>query len=255
MSKKKDFYFIFLLTSFISLLAAAIFAILRDHSYSVSLIPHPDITLPLIHFTCAILCLISMFKREWNFLQYSILFIESAVTTLTSYHTLGAFLYVILISLLFRNGFFLSHRKLKLLILIVVYNIVAVGVYRYGMTRMIMNYFVAYFMFSFVFFFYYDFKSNLYKNLPVAVTKVLDNKINLPPFGSDLELKKFNLTELQIEIIHKCVIENLTYEQIAEIKYMSTSKIKTEMSNILKTFNLSNKNELILFLSLYHVIY
>lgn len=241
---------LFLLFSLLLLITAAILSFILPPE-TRSIIPNTKIVIPIVNTFCAILCVISIIKINFEKLQYFILFIQAIFTILTGYEILGIILYAFLLIKLFLNGFFKTKLKLKTFSAFAFWAILISGLYPFGIDRMILAFSVICFISTFSYWLYIKLKIQLKSFLP---EKVINSKISLPIQGSELNLRNFGFTERQISILKEFMNFELTYKKIAQKLYLSTSTVKSEMSKIINYFDVKNAENLRILLIQYTLI-
>ena len=251
MSKKVDnaqrLFFVF---SFLLLATASILSFILPPE-TRSLIPHTEIVIPIVNSLCAFLCIIVIFKMQYERLQYTILFIQSIFTIATGYEILGILLYTILLVKLFLNGFYKTHLKLKAIFSFGVWILMILTLYPFGLERLVLAFSVVCFFCTFSYWLYLKLNEQLKPFLP---EDIINTKIKLPPRGADLDLKKYGFTERQIAILKEFMNFELTYKEIAQELVLSTSMVKLEMSKIINFFEVKNAESLRLLLLQYTII-
>ena len=113
---------------------------------------------------------------------------------------------------------------------------------------------IAYSLFiTFMYFYIYGavFKS-LLSLFPISAKHI--SSLNLPDFGTSLNLTEFGLSERQIKIVKKKTKTNSTsYKELADAAITSESTIKKDMLEIFKKLGVENSTSLKFFLSLYKI--
>ena len=235
---------IFLISGFLLLFAAALVSLISKND-PVTFIPNPDIPLKVINTVSAILAFICIFKSNDTYLQYIVLTIQCISTTWTGYETLGAFLFALLIQLMFCNSFFKSRRQIKFFVLFLFYSIVSIGVYPQGIDKMIIHYVVIIFFCGSFIYIYKELESKA--NTFFAFPKP-KNDIKLPEKGETIILEDYDLDERQIKYLKDIVWNNCSYMDIVKRDNVSISTVKNEMSEAFRVFGVNKKSELILLL-------
>ena len=239
----------FLFFAFIMLLTASIISF-RLPAETRSIIPFPQIIIPLINSICTLLCFITIFKMTWYPLQYAILFIESICTILTGYELLGIFLYSALLIKLFVNGFFRKHLYSKITLLLIIWLISVLGLIPFGFERVILSYASIFFFCTFYFHIYKKMEDDLQRYIPPVP---VESKVNLPSHGEKIYLSDYNLSKRQIKILQEYLKFGKSYKTMADEFFVSESIIKTEMSRIQRKFGVKNREDLRVLLLQYEI--
>lgn len=217
------------------------------------IIPHARYVCATVNIICALLCSYIVFNPENNIVQYVILAVEAIITTLIGFAGVGTMLMMFCCLLLFVNGFFKKHTKKKFIIIFICWICVDIAVYPVmGLRYVLFNIFLA--------FLYYAIYVVIYSKLEEKLSYLLPkNEVsqitNLPPHGSELILKDFGLTERQIKFLSSCLKEGLSYDQIAQNNYISTSVVKKEMATCCKIFGVKNREALRILLLQYKLVF
>ncbi len=241
---------IFLIFSFIILLTASIISFILP-AETRSIIPYPQIAIPLINSICALLCFITIFKISWHKLQYTILFVESLCTILTGYEILGIFLFSALLIKLFVNRFFVKHVYSKMMCLLIIWIISILGLIPFGMERVFLSYATICFFCTFYYHIYKKMEDDLKKYIPPVA---IESKIKLPQHGEKIYLSDYNFSERQIKILEEYLKYGSSYKTISDKFFVSISTVKTEMSKIQKKFGVKNREDLRVLLLQYEII-
>lgn len=212
-----------------------------DHTGNPSVIPYLDIVLPIVNTSSALFAYYLLFRPNFIKGQCVLTFVQSVFTTITGYEGLGTFLYIALIFVLFCNGFFKKKQKRFYVILTICWFVIILGVIPFGIERFIIEVAVSVFFLGFQIYLYNKYKEILKSLLPVSELK---SQTALPNPGEKLYLNKLGLTERQVKIIDLYLKNNYSYQEIADICYVSVSTIKKDMINIFSLFGVKNIKEL-----------
>jgi DNA-binding CsgD family transcriptional regulator len=238
---------VFLISAFLLLLAAALVSLLSKND-PITFIPNPDIPLKVINTLSAILAFICVLKPDLVYLQYTILTLQCISTTWTGYETLGAFLFALLVQIMFCNSFFKTKTQFKFFVLFLFYSIVSIGVYPQGIDKLVIHYVVIIFFCGSFIYIYKELESKAFSFFAYPIPK---NGIKLPEKGKPIVLENYNLTERQIKFTKDIVWNNCSYLDISKTDNVSISTVKNEMTVVFKEFGIKNKAELILLLGQY----
>jgi len=214
-----------------------------------SIIPYTKYVEACINGTCAILCMILVYKPNLRKLAYILFAVEATCTTLIGFAGIGTMLLMFLVLSLFTDGFFKTNLKIKVPILITWWSLVIIGVYppfklRGSLFALALTLFYIAIMFA------------TYDRLKDRLSYLLPNpeettEVKLPSRGSVLSLSQYGLSKRQIKFLMLCIDKDLTYEEIAEQNFISVSVVKKEMSACCKAFGVRNKENLKLLLLQY----
>lgn len=229
----------FFIASFIILTTASVLSFILPPE-TRSIIPIPEFSIPVINTTCAILAFITIFRMDWIHLQYSILLIQTITTTLTGYETLGAFLFTALLIKMFCDGELKKHMMGKIVFISVLWAISILGLYPFGLARVILTYVALLFFAAFYYYVYIELKTILKPLLPAST---VNTATILPEPGETISLSEYGLTERQINFIWDYLMEGVTYKDLVEKYYVSLSTVKAEMARAFKTFGVNNKED------------
>ena len=236
--------------AFLVLLTASIISYYSEPS-EYTILPYPSITVPILNTSCALLCFILIFIPENFICEILILTIQSINTTLTGYETLGTFLFTMILVICFINGFFKTHLKIKVGILLSLWLIVILGVIPYGWNRFFLEIAITSFFLGFYVYVYYKLKHLLESFVPV---KVLPNRIlKLPQPGSQLKLSSLGLSERQIKLVEDYLQTGDSYSKLAEKHYISTSTVKKDMTDVFSILGVKNLKEMHILLLQYDI--
>ena len=205
---------------------------------------------PIIHFSCSFIALIMVFKPNYYYMAF-ILIIESVLTVLTRYETLGIFFFYAAISLIMIKDIFEQKRKPLIIVLTIIHFLSLIGSYPFGIMRAILNIFSSAFFFVFMCWIVELLKAQFSCFIPKNVTK---NEVlaDLKP-GEKLSLSNYNLTDRQKKFVLENIHNNLSYKQISEKYYVSISTVKKEFSEVYKVFCVDKLEELRILLLQYQV--
>lgn len=218
---------------------------------SLTWIPAPQITVPVVNGLCALFCIMLIIRPGIKALEIGILLTQSFFTTWTGYETLGMFLFSALVILLFCYGFFRTHIRQRTIILIAISFICLFGVIPYGIARCVLVYSTLLFMTAFYYAVYTQIKDILSPLLPAQSDKA---KVVLPPQGSAINLKECGLSQRQTQILTEYLLTNASYSELADKFIVSISTVKKDMAQALHIFGVKNNEELRFLLSHYRII-
>lgn len=222
------------------------------HEPSVgTIIPVPEITIPVINTVCALISFSMFFIPNVFPLQVFLGFTQAIATTLTGYETLGTFLFCATVIILFCNGYFKTKHKQKIYTLIIIWFIVIQGVLPFGIDRYFLEIAVSLFFAGFYYYVYLKLADSLSTFLPAKI--VANSKIDLPSPGSEIKLEDYKLNERQILLIKSYIEHGYSYAQMAQKFNISTSSVKKAMSEAFSTFGVKNLKELHILLLQYKI--
>ena len=199
-----------------------------------------SIVIPTVHFLCCLVSFITIFKQNYYCLTY-ILVVESNLTILIEYETLGIFFFYAALSLIVIKDMFEQKKKILIAVLTVIHFLALIGSYPFGVLKTIIS--IASSVFIFVFYLWIitllraQFSCYLPKN--ITENEVLQNTKR----GAIIHLSDYNLTDRQKKFL-LANLKNKNYKQISEDYYVSISLVKREFSDIFKIFAVNNLNEL-----------
>lgn len=216
-----------------------------------TLLPAPEIIVPVINTTTALLC-IPLFFKEIKFIEYLILGIQCFSTIISGYEIIGDFLFLALSTLLFIDHQFKNHHILKFGLLSLSWLTAQLLLLPFGIHRFVLNVSSYFFFIAFTFYVYKRLETQLKIFAP---TKIIETSVELPEAGNKLILKDYKLTERQIQFIEEIIVNKKTYGELA-IKYnISASTVKKDMQRVFDKFAVKNLNNLTLLLLQYDVEY
>ena len=250
MSKKTISERLMFIFSFLVLATASAISILTDPS-EFTILPYPEITVPILNTSCALFCFILIFIPENLICEIIILGVQCVSTTLTGYETLGTFLFMMILILLFINGFFKTHIRSKSVIILSLWLITILGVIPYGWSRFFLEIAVTGFFLGFSFYVYHRLKHLLSSFVPIKVSE--NRTIKLPQPGTRINLKNLGLNERQIKLIKEYLKTGNSYNQLAEKYYISTSTVKKDMTEAFSILGVRNLKEMHILLLQYDI--
>ena len=209
------------------------------------------VVIPTVHFICCLASFITIFKSNYYYLTF-ILIIESNLTILTEYETLGIFFFYAALSLIIIKDIWEQKRKVLIIVLKVIHFLSLIGSYPFGILQTIIS--IASSIFIFVFYLWIitllraQFSCYLPKNITDNQNKVLQNAKR----GSIISLDDFGLTDRQKKFLI-ANLHNKSYKEISYEFYVSVSLVKKEFSDIFKIFQVNNLNELRILLRQYQI--
>lgn len=216
-----------------------------------TIIPRPEITIPVINTVCAIVSLSMFFVPNILPLEVFLAITQAISTTLTGYETLGTFLYSAIIIILFCNGYFKTKLKQKIIVLIVFWFIVIQGLIPFGLDRYFLEIAVTLFFGGFYFYIYLKLADKLSTFVPAKI--VANSKIALPPAGTSLNLKDYEFSDRQITLIKAYLEHGYSYTQLGQKFNLSTSTVKKAMSEAYPLLGVKNLKELHILLLQYEI--
>ncbi len=242
---------LFNILGFFILLVASILSFILDPC-PTTIIPFPEISVPIIKSFCALFCVYLIFKPSFFIGQCAVLLLQSVTTTLTGYEVLGTFLFFASILILFCEGFFKTKIKQKTIILGLFWLLVIFGLVPFGFPRLILEFAVTFFFGGFFVFLYSKLKDILGHLLP---QNLIESSVELPPQGAEIKLSNYGLNVRQISILKEYMKSKSSYSELAYNHFVSISTVKKDMSDILKIFGVANINDLYLLFLQYKIVY
>ena len=237
---------------FIVLLVASILSFILDPC-PITVIPFPQISIPIINSLSALFSLyLFFFKPNLYIGQCTVLIVQSVTTTLTGYEILGTFLFFAAILILFCEGFFKTNLKEKIYIIVSFWFITTLGIIPFGWARFVLALAVFLFFFGFYIFLYSKLKDLLSTLLP---PDIVTSYVNLPSKGTHIKLSEFGLNERQINILKIYMKTKDSYSKLAYNLCVSVSTVKKEMADVLKIFGVKNINDLYILFLQYEILY
>lgn len=220
--------------------------------FSASFIPYAEKIVPVVNFSGSLIAFILVIFPQFRVTQSLVLFVQGIAMTLNTQLFLGPFLYSMGIVLLFCNGYLQENKKIKISIILSVWFISTFVILPQNLSQFIMI--IAYSLFiTFMYFYIYGavFKS-LLSLFPISAKHI--SSLNLPDFGTSLNLTEFGLSERQIKIVkHIAKTNSTSYKELADAAITSESTIKKDMLEIFKKLGVENSTSLKFFLSLYKI--
>ena len=242
---------IMIFTAFVLLTAATILSIINDNDIP-TIIPFHTITVPIINGLSAFACFILFFIKTNIPIQCGILFVQGICTSLTGYEVLGAFLYSSMLIILFCDGYFVTNAKRKITFFIIFWIITVLSLLPFSLQRFILELLVSAFFAGFYSHIYKKLESHLSVFIPFHTG--IENMMNLPERGSEINLQDFKLTERQIILLKEYMEHRTSYKDMAEKYILSLSTVKKEMACICSAFKVKNMQDLYFILSQYVIL-
>ena len=239
------------LGGFIILAVAAVISFIVE-AESRTVIPKPEIVIPVVNTVCAVLAFVQFIFPKKHLLSYTVMLIQSISTILTGYETLGVFLFTALVILMFCNHDLKTHFYAKILPLLGVLMLSLPGVLPFGLFRFILAFAESVFFLAFYFCIYRKLETLLVSIAPVFESTI-QPKIDLPEKGGLISLADLGLNERQQNLIFDNLTEDSSYTDLSKKYYVSTSTVKKEMSDAFHLIGVKNLEELRILLMQYHV--
>ncbi len=239
------------LGGFIILSAAAIISFLVEAEHR-TIIPKPEIVIPIINTICALGALVQFLFAKNHIIPYAIMLLQSVSTILTGYETLGVFLFTAMIILMFCNKDLRTHFYAKFIPLLSILLITLLGLIPFGWFRFVLAFIEAVFFLSFYFCIYKKLETLLISIAPVF-NSVQEPKVSLPEAGGTIMLSELGLNERQQKFIFDNLTSDASYAELSEKYYVSTSTVKKEMADAFRKIGVKNLEELRLLLLQYHI--
>ncbi len=217
---------------------------------SQKLIPYSRIVLPLVHGIVLIISIYLLFKYNY-LLQFSIFQIESIICILSTFQSLGIFLYYASVFIFIINRYGKKEIKVPLIISFCIHIIALLLNFIISWADALVYLFSSFFVFACFLWFYEILKTKFSSFIPTSVNNksVLSNVKQ----GSSIYLSDYGLTERQINIIYDYIHNNLNFKELSEKYYVSISSIKKEFTDVYKIFNVTKLEELHILLLQYVV--
>lgn len=215
-----------------------------------SILPHSKIDICVFHAVCVTLSFFCIFKPI-RVLKVIILLLESFITILTNYETLGIFFFYFAVILLLCNDFFTKRGILITSILFCFHIITIFLMYPHGWTRTIIAFATSIFSLSFFIWIYSILKTKLSYLIPTIISNNSSTSYKQP--GQELSLSAYKLSERQINFVMDYLYSNLSYSDLSQKYNVSLSTVKKDFSEIFKIFNVSKIEELHILLLQYKV--
>ena len=194
--------------------------------FSASFIPYAEKIVPVVNFSGSLIAFILVIFPQFRVTQS--------------------------IVLLFCNGYLQENKKIKIYIILSIWFLSTFIILPQNLSQFIMI--IAYSLFiTFMYFYIYGavFKS-LLSLFPISAKHI--SSLNLPDFGTSLNLTEFGLSERQIKIVkHIAKTNSTSYKELADAAITSESTIKKDMLEIFKKLGVENSTSLKFFLSLYKI--
>ncbi|MCR4735272.1 MAG: hypothetical protein K5829_09745 [Treponema sp.] len=254
MSENKKFFTeerILSLGGTIILTVAAVISFLIE-AEAKTILPHPEIIVPIINTLSAVSALIYFIFPQLKVLAYIIMLVQGISTVITGYETLGVFLFTALGILAFCNGDLRKKFKLKTSLFLTIWFVSLFGILPFGLPRFILAFAESFLFLTFYFCIYKKLAKLLAPISPVFET-ITDIKIKLPEAGKKIYLSDLDLNERQQKFIFDNLKLKSNYHDLSEKYYVSTSTVKKEMVDAFNKIGVSNLEELRLLLMQYDV--
>ncbi|MBR1639888.1 MAG: hypothetical protein IJ688_10930 [Treponema sp.] len=239
------------LGGFLILSVAAVISLMVE-AETRTILPAPEITIPVINSLCALAALVQFFFPNKHIISYSVMLIQSVSTILTGYETLGVFLFTALIILMFCNKDLRNHFYAKFIPLLAVLLLSLFGVLPFGLFRFILAFAESVFFLSFYFCIYKKLE-NLLSSIAPAFRSAEKLNISLPEAGQTILLSDLGLNERQQNFIFDILNSNSSYNDLSQKYYVSTSTVKKEMADAFRLVGVKNLEELRILLLQYRV--
>ena len=178
--------------------------------------------------------------------------VEATITTLIGFVGVGTMVLMFFVLTLFANGVLKKNLNQKVIIIVIWWLLVAAGLYKPLGIKPVLFLISLTCMYTAMFLAIYDrLKSSLSYLFPKK--EITANNIKLPPYGSEINLADYGLTERQIKFLTIYLFEGKTYDQIAQENYISLSVVKKEMAYCCKAFGVKNRESLVVLLLQYKI--
>lgn len=228
----------------------AYFAFDGDRLSIIEKIADSRIVITAVHAICAILIFYTIFKSNIN-IFIIVLIIESILTMITHYESLGIFFFYGAIWLIFSKDLNLDNKKKTLVFLFILHFLSILGSYPHGIRYMLIDYGISALALSFYLWIYSIFKVKLACYLPKdAITNQII--INKKP-GEVISLSDYKLSERHITFVLENLHNNLSYKELSDKYNVSISTVKKVFSEVYKVFNVTKLEELRILLLQYQV--
>ena len=213
---------------------------------SISFIPQPQITIPVVNVISCIICVLVLIFPKTIFFQYAVLIIQSVMTSFMGYVGLSVFLFsLFLIIFSINSSLATKNQKIHFLIFYIVYIFVLCGSIPFGIDHFLVALGITIFSGAAFIFLYKLFMEKVKSEIPLINYKAfISPTIKLPEPGQTVHLKDFDLSERQINILYEIIVKNKSYGQISQKENLSTSLVKKETGLILDYFGCKNINTL-----------
>ncbi|MCR4741604.1 MAG: hypothetical protein K5866_01865 [Treponema sp.] len=237
--------------SFIVLVCAVVMNLTTKIQF-ISIIPYTKYVEAFVNSLCAILCIVIIIKPDLLILQYFVLTVEATITTLIGFVGIGTMVLMFFILTLFANGAFKKNLKKKIIILVIWWLLVAAGLYKPFGIKPVLFLLALTCMYTAMFLAIYDrLKASLSYLFPDK--EIAASNIKLPPYGSEIDLSDYGLTERQIKFLTTYLYKGKSYDQIARENFISLSVVKKEMAFCCKAFGVKNREALMILLLQYKI--
>lgn len=202
-----------------------------DPNIYKSVIPYPTITVPVINIFSALFALLLFIFPSQKQFMYFVLIPQIISTILTTHETLGAFLYVLLIIIIYFNDMLsIKVKKVIIIVSLPVWLFTLLGCYVYGIVHFVMAYAETLFFLCVIISLKLFYEEKFQAIMPLLNSNIyLSKNINLPNVGEYIFLKEYNLSKRQSDFLISFIEKNLSYNQIALKFNCSLSLVKKEM--------------------------
>lgn len=216
----------------------------------LSIIPHTEIVIPIIHAISLVLALFCIIKPEFK-IQFAIMQLESVLTIVTNYEHLGIFFFWSSVFLLTVLEY--PNKKIsRLLFISLFFHILSlIGVYPHGIEKTIIAAVSSVFYGSIFFWIYEVLKIRFSCFTPAKVSE--NSTISKLPKGAVLNLSDYKLSERQINFVLDNITNNLSLKDLSEKYYVSISTVKKEFREMYQIFGVTKLEELHLLLMQYQI--
>lgn len=207
------------------------------------------VVIPTVHFICCLFSFFTIFKPNYYYLTF-ILIVESNLTILTEYETLGIFFFYASLSLIIIKDMWERKRTVLIVVLTIIHFLALIGSYPFGILQTIISVASSIFVFAFCLWILTLLRAQFSCYLPKNITEneVMQNKKH----GAVISLSEYNLTERQKKFL-LANLQNKSYKEISSEYYVSISLVKKEFSEIFRVFAVTNLNELRILLRQYQI--
>lgn len=214
------------------------------------IIPYTQIVIPVVHGLCVTMAFISIFKPNFV-LEFLVLQIEAAVTILTNETFLGIFLYYgsLFLFICYKGG--IKTLLVHLMIYQTIHFFTLFLTYTHGWYYTLLYFGCSLFYLTFYFWIYEILKAKFSCFAPTKVKENSNIKNRLP--GTEVDLKNYNLTERQRNLIIDNLKYELSYKELSEKYNISVSTVKKDFTSIYSVFGVTKLEELHLLLLQYQI--
>lgn len=215
-----------------------------------TLIPCDKVVIPTVHGLVIIGCIVLLIKYDFR-LQFLLFQIESILTILTGFQSLGIFFFYTSTFISYINNY-ANKRTKKILIFCFIIHIASLLYTMKQNWAEAIIYLLGSIFVLFCFLWFYELLQSKFSCfVPSTVTE--NEVLNKAVPGSRIYLSDFGLTERQINFVYDLMNLQLTYKDISEKYYVSLSTVKKEFSDVFKIFSVTKLEELHILLLQYVV--